>query len=60
MNKDQRNGIGQSIKGRIKQAAGAILGNKKIEAEGIADRVVGAAKAAVGEVKHDVAKKLDR
>ncbi len=34
MNKDQRNGIGQNIKGRIKEAAGAIVGNKKIEAEG--------------------------
>ena len=60
MNKDQRNGIGQNIKGRIKEAAGAIFGNKKLEAEGIADRVVGAAKVAVGAAKHDVAKKLDR
>jgi uncharacterized protein YjbJ (UPF0337 family) len=60
MNKDQRNGVGQNIKGRIKEAAGAISGNKKIEAEGIADRVAGAAKAVVGAAKHGIAKKLDR
>ena len=60
MNKDQRNGAGQNIKGRIKEAAGAISGNKKVEGEGIADRVAGAAKEAVGNAQHDVAKKLDR
>ncbi len=60
MNKDQRNGVGQNIKGRIKEAAGAISGNKKIEAEGIADRLAGAAKSAVGAAKRDIAKKIDR
>jgi uncharacterized protein YjbJ (UPF0337 family) len=60
MNKDQKSGTGQNVKGRIKEAAGVISGNKKLEAEGAADRVIGAAKEAVGAAKHDAAKKLDR
>jgi uncharacterized protein YjbJ (UPF0337 family) len=60
MNKDQKNGTGQNIKGRVKEAAGIVSGNKELEAEGLADRVVGAAKSAVGAVKHSAAKKLDR
>jgi len=60
MNKDQKGGAGRNIKGRLKEAAGVISGNKKLEAEGLADRVVGAAKYAVGAAKHGAAKKLDR
>lgn len=60
MNKDQKGGAGQNVKGRIKEAAGVVSGNKKLEAEGLAERVVGAAKYAVGAAKHAAAKKLDR
>ncbi len=60
MNKAQMGGAGQNVKGRIKEVAGIISGNKKLEADGLADRVVGAAKAVVGAVKHGAAKKLDR
>ena len=60
MNKDQKGGIGQDIKGRVKEVAGIVSANKKLEAEGLADRVVGAARAVVGAAKHRAAKKLDR
>ena len=60
MNKDQKGGVGQDIKGRVKEVAGIVSGNKKLEADGLADRVVGAAKYAVGAVKHRAAKKVDR
>ena len=60
MNKDQKGGAGQNVKGRLKEAVGVVSGNKELEAEGLADRVVGAAKAAVGAAKHEAAKKLDR
>jgi uncharacterized protein YjbJ (UPF0337 family) len=60
MNKDQKGGAGQNVKGRIKEVAGIVSGNKKLEGEGLADRVVGAAKYAVGAAKHGAAKKLDR
>jgi uncharacterized protein YjbJ (UPF0337 family) len=54
-NDDELNGKGKNLKGRVKQAAGALTGNKKVEAEGAADRVAGAAQEAVGRAK----KKLD-
>jgi len=47
-------------KGRVKEAAGTLTGNKDLESEGAADRVAGAAKKAVGDVKHGIAKKIDR
>jgi uncharacterized protein YjbJ (UPF0337 family) len=60
MNKNQKSGAGRNVKGRIKEAAGVVSGNKKLEAEGLAERVVGAAKYFVGAAKHAVAGKLDR
>ena len=60
MNKDQKEGTGQNVKGRIKEVAGIVSGTKKLEGEGLADRIAGAAKSAVGAAKHDAAKKLDR
>jgi uncharacterized protein YjbJ (UPF0337 family) len=60
MNRDQKRGAAQNVKGRIKEVAGIVSGNKKLEADGLAGRVAGAAKHAVGEAKHRAAKKLDR
>jgi len=60
MNKDQKGGAVQNVKGRLKEVAGIVSGNKELEADGLADRVVGAAKSAVGAAKHGAAKKLDR
>lgn len=52
--KEQVSGKGQNIKGRVKQAVGAMTGDKKTEAEGVADRVAGAAREKVGEIKRDL------
>ena len=60
MNKDQKGGAVQNVKGRLKEVSGIVSGNKELEADGLADRVVGAAKSAVGAAKHGAAKKLDR
>jgi uncharacterized protein YjbJ (UPF0337 family) len=59
MNKDQKTGLAQNVKGRVKQAAGVLQGDKNKESEGASERVGGAAKKAVGDVKHGIAKKLD-
>ena len=59
MNKDQREGTVQNIKGRAKQAAGVVTGNKNAEAEGAADRAKGAVRKAFGDVKRGIAKKTD-
>jgi uncharacterized protein YjbJ (UPF0337 family) len=42
------------VKGKIKQTAGALTGDKKLEREGQADEAKGAVKGAVEEVKHAV------
>jgi uncharacterized protein YjbJ (UPF0337 family) len=41
-------------KGKIKQAAGVIAGDKRLEGEGKADEAKGKMKGAVEEVKHAV------
>jgi uncharacterized protein YjbJ (UPF0337 family) len=51
---DKLKGKGENIKGRAKQAAGSLTGNKGLEAEGAAERVKGAAKEKVAEVKKDL------
>ena len=59
MNKDQAKGTVENIKGRVKQAAGALTGSKKTESEGLAERVKGAAQKKVGDLKHDLARKIE-
>jgi uncharacterized protein YjbJ (UPF0337 family) len=41
-------------KGKIKQAAGAVTGNKKLEREGHIDTAKGNAKGTIEDVKHAV------
>jgi uncharacterized protein YjbJ (UPF0337 family) len=60
MNKDQKDGAIENAKGRAKEAAGTLIGNKNLESEGAADRAAGAVKKAVGDVKHEIAKKIER
>jgi uncharacterized protein YjbJ (UPF0337 family) len=60
MNKDQRSGAVQNIKGRVKQAVGVVSGNKAKESEGAAERAVGSVKKSVGDLRHDIAKKIDQ
>ena len=51
------------VKGRIKEAAGALTGNDRLRAEGKADQVVGKVKQAatkvVGKVKKVVTKAFE-
>jgi uncharacterized protein YjbJ (UPF0337 family) len=48
------------VKGRIKEAAGALTGNDKLRAKGKADQVVGKAKQAVQKVADTVKKAMKR
>jgi len=54
--KEQASGKGQNIKGRVKEAFGAVTGNKKTEAEGVGERIAGAAREKIAEVKRDISK----
>jgi uncharacterized protein YjbJ (UPF0337 family) len=60
MNKDQANGTADNIKGRVKEAAGALTGDKETQAEGTVQRVKGAVQKKVGDVKHDVARSVEK
>jgi uncharacterized protein YjbJ (UPF0337 family) len=51
---DELKGKAENLKGRVKQAAGSLTGDKKLEAEGAVDRVKGAAEEKVGEAKRKV------
>ena len=46
MNKDQ-------VKGSVKEAAGKLVGNRDLEAEGKVDKSVGKVQAKVGDLKAD-------
>jgi uncharacterized protein YjbJ (UPF0337 family) len=46
----------ENLKGRAKQAAGAVTGNKSLEAEGLGERVKGAVKEKIGQVEREAHK----
>jgi uncharacterized protein YjbJ (UPF0337 family) len=48
-----------NIKGRVKEAIGALGGNKESEAKGAAERASGAAQEKVGEVERKIRKATD-
>jgi uncharacterized protein YjbJ (UPF0337 family) len=54
MDKGELKGKAENIKGRIKQAVGSMAGNKKLEAEGLAERAKGAAREKVGQAKEEL------
>ena len=59
MNKDQVRGKVENLKGRAKEAAGALTGNKETQAEGTVERIKGAVREKVDQIKSDTARKID-
>ena len=51
MDKDRIKGSAEQAKGTIKKAAGAVLGDSKLKAEGEANKLKGKARNAVGGIK---------
>lgn len=51
MDKDRVIGSAKVAKGKIKEAAGKVVGDAKLEAEGKADRIEGKLQNALGGVK---------
>ena len=51
MNRDEIKGKGRNIKGRVKEALGSITGKKRVQAEGMAERVSGAAQEGIGRLE---------
>lgn len=54
MNKDQVEGRAKEAMGNVKDAAGDMTGNRRLEAEGKADQVEGKVQKTVGDVKEDI------
>jgi uncharacterized protein YjbJ (UPF0337 family) len=51
MNNEHVKGAADTVKGNVKEAAGHVTGDKKLETEGKVDKAKGAAHNAVGDVK---------
>ena len=56
-NKDQVRGRVKEAQGTIKEVAGKLVGNEKLEARGKTQKVLGKAQAKFGDVKQDMKKK---
>jgi uncharacterized protein YjbJ (UPF0337 family) len=51
MDKDRIKGSAQQAKGKVKEFAGKVTGDKKLEGEGKADKIGGKVRNAVGSMK---------
>jgi uncharacterized protein YjbJ (UPF0337 family) len=60
MNKDQVNGRVETLKGDVKEAAGKLVGNERLTAEGQAEQVTGKVQSKLGDVKSDVGNALKK
>ncbi|MCG6117214.1 MAG: CsbD family protein [Aquimonas sp.] len=60
MNKDQKAGRIKKAKGSVKEVAGRITGDKKLEREGEAENAVGKVQTAFGNAKARLSKALDK
>jgi uncharacterized protein YjbJ (UPF0337 family) len=56
MNKDQVKGRVEEVKGKVKEVAGNMVGNKSLQAEGIAQKTVGKIQAGLGDAKSNLKK----
>ncbi len=56
-NEDQLTGRFTTAKGKVKEAAGKVLGNKKLETKGKLDQVGGKTRSKYGDLKEDLSKK---
>ena len=56
MNKDELKGKAENLKGRVKEAIGALTGDKHKEGEGLLDRVRGAVREKLGKGKAEASR----
>jgi uncharacterized protein YjbJ (UPF0337 family) len=59
MNKDERDGQAENLKGRIKEAAGVVSGNRDLEKEGADERAEGEARKDLGEARRKVGEAIE-
>ena len=59
MNKDRIEGSATQAKGKVKEVAGKVTGDAKLETEGKADQVKGKVQNAVGGMKDTIKEAID-
>jgi len=59
MNKDDMKGKMENMKGRVKEAVGSLTGDKKVQAEGTAERAKGAVREKFGQAKEEIEKETE-
>ena len=59
MNRDQTEGKGKDLKGRMKEAAGDLTGNDRLKNEGAADQAEGKVQNAWGKGKERLGDAID-
>jgi uncharacterized protein YjbJ (UPF0337 family) len=60
MDKDRAAGVGHQVKGAIKEGAGKISGDEKLQAEGAAEKTAGKVQNAVGGAKDAVREAINK
>jgi uncharacterized protein YjbJ (UPF0337 family) len=59
MNRDELEGKGEQLKGKIKQAAGDLTGNPDLHDEGVADEAAGDVQEGFGKVRRKVGEAVE-
>ena len=59
MNRNELEGKKENVKGRVKEAVGALTGNKKLESEGANERAEGAARERIGKASRKVGEAIE-
>ena len=59
MNRDELEGKKENLKGRVKEAAGVLTGNKDLEVEGGDERAGGAAQEELGQARRKVGEAIE-
>ena len=57
--RDKIRGKIQNLRGRVKEAAGALTGNKHRQVQGTSDRIKGAVREGFGEARHAIGEGFD-
>lgn len=59
MNRDELEGKGEQVKGRLKQGAGKLTGDERMQDEGVADEAAGEAQEGIGRGRRKVGEAIE-
>jgi uncharacterized protein YjbJ (UPF0337 family) len=59
MNRDEFEGRKESVKGRVKEAAGTLTGDEELEREGAEERAEGEAQETIGKARRKVGEAIE-